>query len=356
MWYKKNFFKIATGIILVLLIILLTINILPVISTILNLATSILLPVIIAVVLYYVLRPLLRFLEQKRIPRILSLIFIYCLLFIFFGFVITFIWPTIGGQIAEFTSTPHEKLQEVEQKTVDIMDLFNFASLTQEQLREILRSNLQKIFSLIYANLFLTLSSAAKITSYFIITPFILFYLLKDDHSMYQGAVKVVPRNYKKQTVKILSDTDQTLSSFISSQIMVAAIVGVLIFFGYWAIGLNYAFLLALFAFVFNLIPFCGPIISTIPALFIALSDSALMGFKVICVVCIVHLLDLNLISPRVVGPRLKLHPITIILLLVVGVSLAGFLGLFVIVPLYAVLKVVFNDVYTWNQSAEEDT
>jgi len=139
---------------------------------------------------------------------------------------------------------------------------------------------------------------------------------------------------------------DEILSVYISGQVLIAFIVGLLIFIGYWAIGLNYAFLLALLAFVFNLIPFCGPFISTIPALFIGLADSPLMAIKVIAVVLMVHLLDLNLISPRIVGQRLNIHPVTVILLLVASLSVFGLVSLFIITPLYAVLKVLIQDYY----------
>ena len=192
----------------------------------------------------------------------------------------------------------------------------------------------------------MTISSAAQIASYFIITPFILFYLLKDDHQIYTNIINIAPTTYKKEVTRILNDIDNTLFSFISGQLLVSAIVATLIFIGYWIIGLQNAFLLALFVFVFNFIPFCGPFIATIPALFIGLAQSPFMGIKVILVVIIVHLLDLNLISPRVVGQKLQIHPVTIILLLVVSFPIAGLIGPFIVIPLYAALKVILQDVY----------
>ena len=88
------------------------------------------------------------------------------------------------------------------------------------------------------------------------------------------------------------------------------------------------------------------PIISTIPALFIGLETSPWMAVKVIAVVITVHLFDLNLISPRVVGQRLNIHPITIVFLLIVSLSLFGVVGMFVITPLYADLRVLFFELY----------
>lgn len=355
MWYRQKFFKITVGLLLILLIIYLIIQLKPLFILILSFIEALLFPTIIAGVLYYILRPFCEFLEKRKIPRILSISIIYLLFFVILTLTISFLWPFISQQLSEFSSTPKEKLKEVENKTVDIMNLFNFTALTHEQLRQTLLYYLQKSAELITQNLTLTISSIATIASYFIITPFLLFYFLKDDHQMFLQLNQLVPRLYKKDSKTILQDVDFTLASYISGQVIVSLIVAILIFIGYLVIGLKYAFLLSIIAFIFNLIPFCGPIISTVPALLIGLSHSPLMGIKVLIVVAIVHLLDLNLISPRIVGVRLQIHPVTIILLLVVGISMVGFIGLFLVVPIYAVIKVLIKDIYEIKQSKDEE-
>lgn len=354
MWYRKSFFKIIVCTLLILLIVYTSMQILPIIQDLFGFLSTLLFPLIIAVVLYYILRPLRDFLQRHGWPRFAAVVSSFCLLFILLGLVITFIWPYIGQQINEFASTPQAKLKQLENTTVDILNLLNFGTLSQEELRALMLFYFQKMLSYVTADLLFTLSSIAKVASFFIVTPFIFFYLLKDDENFYAAILKETPVCFEYQVKKILKDVDNVLVSYIGSQLSVAFCVGILIYIGYWAIGLNYAFLLAVFAFLFNLIPFCGPFISTIPALLIGLSVSPFMGLKVILVVMGVHLLDLNLISPRIVGPRLKLHPVTIILLLVASISSFGILGLFVIVPLYAVLKIILLDLYQMRRAAQE--
>jgi predicted PurR-regulated permease PerM len=353
MWYRKKFFKVSASILLILAIIYLSIQVLPVVNYAIIFLTTLLFPVIIALVLYYAARPIRDFLEKKRAPRLLAIGFIFVLILIFISLIVMFIWPTVSQEVSEFSDTPQEKLKAVENKTLDFINLFNFNALSHDRLKEILLYYLQKGASLITENIAVTLSSIAKIASFFIITPFLLFYFLKDDHKMHSGMVRYTPENHRQSMRRILTDVDDALSSFISSQLIVAFNVGLLIFVGYWLIGLNYAFLLALMTMVFNLIPFCGPFISTIPALIIGLSVSPFMAVKVVAVVLIVHLLDINLISPRVVGNRLQVHPITIILLLVLGLSSLGILGAFVSVPLYAVVKVIIKDIYEIQNEGE---
>jgi len=355
MWYKQKFFKIATAIILVLLIVYLSMQILPIIQSIVSIILTLLLPTVFAGVLYYIFRPLRDFLENKKIPRTIAIILIFFVIALFLSFMIIFIWPFISQQITEFTTTPKEKIKAVENKTLNIMNIFNVNSLSQEQLRETLSYSIQQFINFMTRNLLVTISSIAQIATYIIVTPFILFYLLKDDHQISLEVFKVASDKHKTNLRKILADIDKTLSTYISGQVVVAFFVGFLIFIGYWLAGVHYALLLAWFAFAFNLIPFCGPFISTIPALFIGLSQSPLMGVKVICVVIIVHLLDINLISPKIVGTRLNIHPVTIILLLIASFSLLGLLGAFLITPLYAVIRTLFWDLYDMNTEVDEE-
>ncbi len=345
MRFKNNFFNAGLGIIILLVIILLLTYITPILKSVVLLIATVLFPIVISYVFYYLLRPLRNFLE-KKIPRLFAifLIFFSFVAFLFLAYV--FISPFITLQVAEFIATPKEKMKEMENKTLDIMNLFNFVSLPQEQLRKTLIEFLQKITRFITTDIAFTLGSVATVATYFIITPFILFYLLKDDYKMMDYFISLVPRTYQKEAKKILYDSDEVLSSYITGQVIVAMIVGTIILVGYWIIGLNYALLMAFIAFIFNLIPFCGPFISTIPALLIGLSQSPEMGLQVIAIVLFAHFCDLNLISPRVVGARLQIHPITIILLLVSSASIVGILGLFAIIPIYAVIKVTLRDLY----------
>ena len=345
LWFESRFFQIAIGTILVLLIILLAMYLLPLANFIFDIVKVILYPTIIALVLYYLLRPFRDFLEKRRFPRYISIAIIFSVLIYVITISLVFMWPHVSQQIEEFRKSPKEKIERIQNKTIDILNFFNI-SISKEKLLENLRYYGEELLRLLTENIFATFASVAQIASYLIITPFIFFYLLKDDGMFMPKIEAIIPQKYRSKAKKIASDIDATLSYYITGQIIVAAIVACLIFIGYWAIGLNYVLPLALIVFVFNLIPFMGPFISTIPAVLIGLSESPWMAFKVILIVIAVHLLDLNLISPRVVGGRMNIHPITIIFLLVACISSAGILGLFLVIPLYAVVKVLVLDYF----------
>jgi predicted PurR-regulated permease PerM len=321
-------------------------SILPIIHSVLSLLLTLFLPTLFAVLLYYVFRPVRVFLEKRKIPTVVAILFIFLALAGILSIIILYIWPFISEQIEEFSLVPNAKIKDVESKTIGFINLFNLTSIPKEQLQGILSTYIVKVMTYLSNNIIVTIGSIAQIATYIVITPFILFYLLKDDRQILQDFRKLLPKTNKKKIEELAREIDATLANYIQAQILVALFVGILIYIGYWIIGLHYPLLLAFFAFVFNMIPFCGPFISTIPALLIGLSQSPWMCFKVICVVIIIHLIDANLISPKLVGYRLNIHPVVIILLLLASFSLFGLLGVFLATPLYAILKTLALKLY----------
>lgn len=356
MWYKQSFFKYTTAVISVLLIIYLLHNVGFLFTPIIDFFLSLSFPVLLAGILYYLLRPLVRLQEKIKISRALAIVNVYLTLFFIMVIVSVFVIPIVTEQITAFTEAPTEKLEVVKEKTVSIMNFFNFNLYTIAELQNMLTAFLKKMNTIISDNIVTTLTNVTKVAIILVITPFILFYFLKDDYIFYTHVIKLVPEKYKKDAQMLLEDADITLSTFITGQLLVAFIVGLIILIGYLIIGLNNAVILALFAMIFICIPFLGSFIAAIPALLVGLSESPFMALKVILVMVIAHLLEANLISPQIMSKRLHIHPLIIMLVLLASGFLYGIIGLFLATPAYALFKVVVIDIYKISQShLEED-
>ena len=132
----------------------------------------------------------------------------------------------------------------------------------------------------------------------------------------------------------------------MQGQLLLAFIVVVLVYLGLTILGVPYAFFLALLAGVFELIPVFGPILSAIPAAIIAFSDGGLsLGLMTVGLFLIVQQFENHLIYPLVVRKVIGIHPIMVIIALLAGAKLAGFLGIILSVPLAAALKEYIDDV-----------
>src|ERR1700733_6627918 len=112
---KSKFFNIAIGIILVLLICFLLIKVAPILKVLADIIMTIIIPLCISVVFYYISRPFRELMERKKIPRIISITFIFILIYLCISFIIIFLWPYVEAQIASFTQeSPKEKILELE--------------------------------------------------------------------------------------------------------------------------------------------------------------------------------------------------------------------------------------------------
>ena len=152
---------------------------------------------------------------------------------------------------------------------------------------------------------------------------------------------KFIPSSYRKEGLKTLKETGETLAIYINGQVTVALFVGTLAFIGYVIIDLPYALVKALIVAITNIIPYVGPFLGGAPAVLIALFDSPTKALLVVVVITIAQQLEGNVLSPLILGKKLDTHPATIIILLLVAGNLAGILGMILAIPTYAVSKTI---------------
>ena len=187
------------------------------------------------------------------------------------------------------------------------------------------------------------LGSAATVVGYVFLTPILTFYLLRDYDGILARLRGLLPRGREAGVVEFAREYDVLLSRYLRGQLTVALIIGVLTGTLLFVLQFPYAFLLGALAGVMGLIPFLGLVLSIIPAVIIALlSGSVLLSLaKVAFVYGSVQILDSGLISPRVVGDSVGLHPVWIVLALSVGGFFFGFVGLLISVPAAVGVKLV---------------
>lgn len=346
MWYHRPFFHYATAILLVLVIVFFVYQLYPVFTPVEDFFLTIFAPVLSAGILYYLLRPIVRYLEERKIPRPVSIIFIYLAIIVIAVLISVKIYPTLASQISDVLNEPSKKLEVVKERTVSIINIFNFDFYTPVELQDFVSDWLRKIYEIIKKNMLDILSKTTHVAVILTFIPFILFYLLKDDRVFYSYFMTLVPNKYKGDAEKLMTDLDVTLTTFINGQLFVAFIVGSLLFCGFILIGLDYALALALFGMVVNTIPFVGPFIAIVPALLVGWIISPFMALKVIFVMAGAHVVEANFLSPQIIGQRLNIHPLTIVLLLLACGSLYGILGMLLATPTYALLRVIVYNVY----------
>ncbi|WP_165999432.1 AI-2E family transporter [Bacillus sp. Cs-700] len=346
MWIKHDFFKYVTGIIL-LLICFFFLTELGLVKPVKTIIGTLFYPVLIAGFLYYAIKPIVKLI--KKIPYVSDLaailvVFLAVAGILYTGF--TFLANPIQSQVSEFSKELPEKLKESAKDAEKMMENKDMGMFSVENLQQKATGFLGNLTQNLGDHIMQVVSALTSATTVLVIVPFVLFYFLKDDHKLKPFLLKLIPNKHHGEGEKVLHNIDKTLSAYITGQIIVAVVDGVLIYVAYLIIGLPYALMLALFVMITAVVPFFGPIIGVIPALVVALTQEPILALYVIIAMIVVQQLEGNLVAPVVLGKRLNVHPLTIILLLIVAAALYGFIGMLIAIPLYSVIKVIVKNFY----------
>ncbi|MDV7714942.1 AI-2E family transporter [Oenococcus oeni] len=305
---------------------------------------TIFLPLIVAGFLYYLLHPVVVFLEKHfHFKHLLAVaitffVFIVILISVFVIFV-----PQLIAQISNMLGSLPKFVDDMRNMTDSWVKSKWFKQLYQD----VKISNIQKQISK-YSSTFLemSLSSLGNIASFLttftinIITiPIMLFYMLADGDKFIPFINRFIFPSRSKEVNDLAARMNNTISRYIDGQFIEGIFVMFFITGGYLLIRQPFAPLLGIFAGLCVLIPYLGPFISIIPSLLIALTVSGQQVLAVLVVVLIVSQLDGNLIYPNVIGRNLKIHPLTIIIILLSAGNIWGLIGIILGVPIYAVLR-----------------
>ncbi|MDZ7543428.1 AI-2E family transporter, partial [Clostridium perfringens] len=148
--------------------------------------------------------------------------------------------------------------------------------------------------------------------------PIVTYYFLVDGDLIYNKLLLILPTEKRIITKKLISHIDKVLARYIISQFLLSGIIGVLTFAVLMIIGVKFALILGIFNGVLNIIPYFGPIIGGVPAIFVALMESPNKALWTLIAVFIIQQIEGNILSPKITGDSTNMHPIIIIILLLV--------------------------------------
>ena len=309
-------------------------------------------PIIVSLVLFYLFNPIVNLMERYRIPRLLGITIIYVAIVGIITLIVNLLIPLIGSQVESFIKNSPHYLSKITQ-SVDKITNNSLLSGYMGQINDWLESAQKKIPSMLSdyfdgfgSKLASFAEAVANVGVVIVTTPFVLFFMLKDGHRFKDYTTKIMPPKFRKDFHDLLEKMSVQVGSYIQGQIIVSFCIGVLLFIGYSIIGLKYALVLASIAAVTSVVPYLGPTIAISPSIVIAIITSPLMLLKLAIVWTLVQFFEGHFISPNVMGKTLKIHPLTIIFILLCAGNLMGVVGVIIGIPFYAVLKVLVSHIF----------
>ncbi len=302
---------------------------------------------VFAFVISYLFGPLVNYLEREGVHRVVATSITFIATGIVLGVTGFFLFPYIGAHLNAIQSDMPKYIEGVgrvladsESRLQSILGPMYSLDLTdrvQNQLTEWSRAFFVKVPSLI-----------GRSMTVLMLGPFLAFFMVKDGRHISRTLLSLVPNNIFEIALSLQHQINDQMAQFVRARLLEAAIVGAVTGLGLWIIGFPFALGLAFFAGITNLIPYIGPIIGAAPALLIALiaGHSGLELFLVFFVYLIAQLIDAVFIIPLVVAKIVDLHPVTVIVVIIIGAQLMGVVGMLISIPVASVIKVTISTVY----------
>jgi predicted PurR-regulated permease PerM len=324
-------------------------------------------PLILSGFLYYMLSPILKLMLKIKIrghqinKGLASLLLVAALILIIVWGLFLLIPPVIKEITTLVTHLPqtvsgiqHLLNNTIQHSFLKSVDLTSYYRQFDHQLAKYAQMILKGLSSRVGD----IIGAVTNVTVVTITVPVMLFYMLKDGSKLTPSIQKWLSPHHAKEVGQLLTKMNDTLSSYISGQVIECLFVGIFTSIGYLIINQPLALVLGIAAGLCNIIPYIGPYIGIAPALFVALTMAPNKIIPVIIVVIIVQQIDGNIVYPNIIGRSLKIHPLTIILLLLAAGHIAGIGGMILCIPAYAVVKTVaeyFFDIYRIEHPAKEE-
>jgi predicted PurR-regulated permease PerM len=371
-----------------------------------NLLSPILWPLCVAAIGAYLLDPVVNWLELRKIPRTRALVFVFVFMFVLLATALGIVIPKVVSETVELASKvpqytshmqknlddwaarlpekSHFQSQEKQTNAAPTMpakkSATNFNQAISSATNQPPGTN---TFAQITASIPLDKETVTSISSWLanilpragewlfgqsgkvgslidiliglVLIPIYAFYFLLEKRgikSHWKDYLPIRNSHAKDELIFVLSAVNQYLIAFFRSQVLVALCNGIMYAIGFSIIGLDYALLLGFFAVLLTIIPFLGAVVVCIIGLLIAVMQSGdwYQPFLVLVVVVVVQSIEAFLISPKIMGHRVGLHPMIIIVAVIAGTTIfGGLIGGVLAIPFAATLRVVMFR-YVWKK------
>jgi len=276
------------------------------------------------------LHPIVNWLEKTKMPRALAIFIVYLFIIAILSFSVVGVIPDLVEQ-----STILIKNLPTALKNIDILGL-NFVDFSSQL--KILENLPENITSLVVA----IFSNVLSIFIFFVIT----FYLLLERKN-FDKYLKNIFGQKSLKAINVFNQLEKRLSMWVGAQLMLMLIIGILSYFGYVIIGVNFALPLAIIAAILELVPNIGPTIASILAGIFGLTISPITGVLAVIWGIIVQQLENNFIVPKIMKEATGINPLITILLIASGARLGGVVGAIIALPLYITVETIYRALNT---------
>ena len=303
---------------------------------------EIIMPLVMAFFIAIVMLPFFRFLRNRRVPEVLSIALSLLMLVILVGLLVWFFSAQISRLVADFPQIRENVMLHLNSLSAWINEKTNFSTKSQLDL-----FNEQSNRLLTYAGGFLS-GAAASVTSIFIfvgLLPIYIFLILYYKNLLLRFVFLWFPQESHPKLEDAMREIQIIIKSYLVGLLIQITYISVLLGGLLLIFGIKHALLIGVIFAILNLIPYVGALIGNLIGVLLTLTSSQEVWpiFLVLGTIAVVQFLDNNILMPRIVGSKVKINALASIVGVLIGGTLAGITGMFLSLPIIAVMKIVFD-------------
>ena len=276
--------------------------------------------------------------KKKRIKlnRTFAILLVLTIFFVIFLYIVLTIVPIFTKQVSsliDFLLKNQEKLQN---------NFFGFLKSNNIDLKSSLMSSKDIIVSNVIKVLSSSFSLISSTFSLLFMTPIFTIMLIFSYDNMENGVKRALQNMDREDLIVLIKNMDETIGKYILVTALDSKIVGVVSFIIFYFLKMDYSMLFSVIIGFGNVIPFIGPFIGLIPAILYAFTKSFKLVIFIVVLITIVQTIEANIVKPWLTGKSVEMHPITTLLVVLIGGALFGIGGAFIAIPAYIIIKLTF--------------
>lgn len=311
---------------------------------------SILVPFIIGLGIAYIFAPFVDLLERKKVPRVLAILAFLIPIIAFFPLVITLIIVGLVNELQGLIEKIPEAIEHIQVFSGVVISRLDEIGIEIEP--NIIANTITSHLTNIVSGLFTTIEQIGRgvtgivlLIYNLVFIPLSAYLFLADREKISSWFSNLFPAHQRKRMNEFLKKLNFSLARFFRGTLLLMLIVGFIVGFSLWVLGIKYYLLLGIIAALCNLIPNIGYVLSFIPAILIGvLSPAPVVNvIKIVSVYVGEQLLENFVLGPIIIGKSAKLHPVVVMIVLIMGGAIFGFWGVVLAVPLTICIRELLN-------------
>jgi len=334
----------------VIMVLLAVIGLIWVISKI----TGIILLLVLSIFFAYLVSPLVEFLRRERtiggrkiaIPKVVSIALAYLIILAAIVFVVFVILPSLSNQFPEFADKAKANWKSLGDRTQEIIKYSRrLPGPLVDAATEAVPRAINRVSEIVTELATTALAYIVIYIPWLILIPILAFFLLKDAESFRRSALLMLPRGrWRWRGDEFFQDINSTLAAYIRAQLMACLLIGLVCSLGFTALGLPGGLVVGVMAGFFEFIPLAGPLaIALLAALLAMFHAGPFNAFLVLLFLGVLRIVQDYVIYPRLIGQGIHLHPLAVIFAILAGEKLAGVAGVFLAIPVVAIVTVSYR-------------